>query len=210
MLEVIKRIMGLKKSRRPALDLAKLNSPVEAARQRLEAAQSAHTATDGKYREHADTLSIAKAAFETRGDDETADRVVDLSRAAARHDLFKSRALRAVERAAAALTEAEAARDAAALQALDSVYTNACKHMIAEWEATGKPALLVFAACIREIDTIASEAEHAVREASALRGDDNAWMKVRQLEAYQAVLGDVIVRELGYPTAERLARVLRF
>jgi hypothetical protein len=209
MLELLKRLLGTqKKSRRPWLDLEKLNAPVDAARQRLEATQAAHAATIEKYREHAATLSVAKASFETYGNDETADSVVELSGAAARHDLFKARALRVVDRATSELAEAEAKRDTAALVALDSIHSNAWTHIQAEWAATGKPALATFGVFLVEVDTILAEAEAAMREAARMRGDDTAWAKQRALEALGNVLTDLIARELTVPVVDRISHAL--
>ncbi|MEI9940364.1 MAG: hypothetical protein WDO69_24370 [Pseudomonadota bacterium] len=210
MLETIKRIMGLKKSRRPALNLEKLHAPVEASRLKLEAAHLEHAATLEQASAHAKELAEATAAFDADGGGSNADRVIAARREAKRHGMFTERTQRLVDRAAAAHQEAQATHDRIVLETLDSVYANASKHMIAEWEATGKPALMAFSAFIREVDTITSEAEQAVRESSAIRGDDNAWMKVRGLEAQSAAISETIVHELGYPTVERLARVLRF
>ena len=183
MLDTIKRIMGLKKSRRPALNLEKLQAPVEASRLKLETAQAEHAATLEQAIAHAKELADAMAAFDANGGSSNADRVIAARRETKRHSMFTERTQRLVDRAAAAYQEAQATHDRAVLETLDKIFDGAGAHISAEWLSTGLPAVRQLVAFLDEIDQIAREAESAGREASHIRGDENAWLKARHLDA---------------------------
>src|SRR6478735_3549462 len=133
MLEFLKQLMGRqKKARRPTLDLAKLNAPVEAARLKLEAAQAEHAATGEQAKAHANALTEATTAFDADGGHSNADRVIAARRETKRHAMFTERTQRIVDRASMAHQEAEAKRDTIVLETLDLIHGNAWPHIKAE------------------------------------------------------------------------------
>ena len=211
-LETLKHLMrGQKKVRRPALDLPKLEAPVEAARTKLEAARAEHAKVIESAKSQAIELEAAAAAFEADGGNSNADRLVDARRAAKRHAMFTDRTQRIVDRATAELKEAEAVRDRTVLETLNLISGSAWQHIQAEWERSGKPALTAFHDFLREVDTILAEAETAARESGRIRGDGNVWMTIRGLDGLgRGVLLDLMQRELGFPAMERITRTVRF
>lgn len=204
MLEFLKQLMGRqKKARRPTLDLAKLNAPVEAARLKLEAAQADHAATREKANAHASALSDAIVAFDADGGHSNADGVLEAQRAAKRHSMFTERTQRIVDRAAAAHHEAEATRDATVLQKLDEIFDAAGAHINAEWLNSGLPAVKQLVAFFEEVDQILSESESAGRQSSLIRNDEKGWLKARQLDAVRGAIR-VWVRDAAPNHIDRL------
>jgi len=203
---LVNRISGVKKSRRPWLDLDKLNGPVEAARGRLEAAQTSHAALLEKFREHSAAETAATAAFEAHGDDATADKVIELNRTSAKQKLFKARSQRAVDRATSELREAEVTRDAAVLAKLDEIYDGARGHIQKEWQAIGLPAVKQIVGFLDEADQIIKEAAAAGTQASHTRGDGQASAKQMQLDA----LRGMTLQLLHAAAPEHFYRLARF
>lgn len=209
MLQAVKRLVGADRDDTvpPALDRAKLNGPVTAARQRLEAAQAEHAQSIARAGELSSALDAAQAAFDLEASESNADRIADTKRDQARHELFAARTQRAAVAADSTLREAEKARDTALLANLDERYNGAATRVAALWRAKGLPALTAFSEFLAEAEAIINDARAAAVECAHIRREDAHPANMALVALRTSSLAAMIEHDMGPAETLRLSRL---
>jgi hypothetical protein len=196
MLQAVKRLVGADRKSEapvppapPTLDREALEKPITAARTQLDAARAEHEAAQARVHAADEKLAEAKAAFDSDGSEELADRVLGLQRERERAALFAQRTQRQVVVADGAVSEAEAARRSAMVAHAKARMDLVPERLHALWQVKGVPAARAMVAFIEEADALLNDAHAAVVEMKQFGAlDQPQFVKSQGIEALRLLM----------------------